>query len=161
MQRVLIIGCPGAGKSTFARKLRDKTGLPLIYLDILRHRPDKTTVPAEEFDRQLQRILDTDRWIIDGNYRRTMERRLEACDTVIFLDFPTDVCIAGAEERIGLQREDLPFRASLEDEFRQRIMGFAESDVPEIRRLLAGCAGRKRVVVFRSREEADRFADSL
>ena len=71
MKRAIVIGCPGAGKSTFARKLKDKTGLPLYYLDRIFHKPDRTTVPREEFDQKLQTILQTDRWIIDGNYQRT------------------------------------------------------------------------------------------
>ena len=42
-EKIIVIGCPGAGKSTFARRLRDETGLPLYYLDLLWHRPDRTT----------------------------------------------------------------------------------------------------------------------
>ncbi|MBQ7568468.1 adenylate kinase, partial [bacterium] len=76
MQRVIVIGSPGAGKSTFSRKLRDKTGLPLYCLDCLWHLPDRTTVTESEFDAKLEAILKTDSWIIDGNYGRTMEMRL-------------------------------------------------------------------------------------
>jgi len=68
MQKVIIIGCPGAGKSTFARKLRDVTNLPLYYLDMLWHRPDRTNIPTEEFDRKLGDIMKKDQWIMDGNY---------------------------------------------------------------------------------------------
>ena len=53
MKKVLVIGCPGSGKSTFARRLRDRTGLPLYPLDLLWHRPDKTTVSEAEFDAAL------------------------------------------------------------------------------------------------------------
>ena len=71
MKRVIVIGSPGAGKSTFARKLKDKTGLPLYYLDRIFHKPDGTTFTRKEFDQKLQTIMQTDRWIIDGNYQRT------------------------------------------------------------------------------------------
>lgn len=100
MKRVLVIGCPGSGKSTFARKLRDMTGLPLYYLDMLWHKPDQTTVSAEEFDASLQAILQHDRWIIDGNYQRTLEVRFEACDTVFLLDLPLPLCLESARSRI-------------------------------------------------------------
>ena len=70
--RVLVIGSPGSGKSTFSRKLRDVTGLPLYYLDMLYHNPDRTTVNRAEFDERLSRILELDQWIIDGTYRRTL-----------------------------------------------------------------------------------------
>lgn len=125
MERILVIGCPGAGKSSFARRLREITGLPLHYLDMIWHRPDRTTVAREEFDRRLEQILQTDRWIIDGNYQRTMARRLEECDTVFLLDIPVEICLEGAKERIGRQREDLPcVENELEKEFRQWIEEF-------------------------------------
>ena len=73
MKRILVIGCPGAGKSTFARALRDRTGLPLWYLDQIWHRPDRTTVSRAEFDARLTGLLRGDAWIIDGNYLRTLE----------------------------------------------------------------------------------------
>ena len=65
MLKVIVIGCPGAGKSTFARKLRDVTGLPLYYLDMLWHKPDQTNISREEFDIRLYEMVKTDRWIID------------------------------------------------------------------------------------------------
>lgn len=67
MKKVLILGCPGAGKSTFARKLRDKTGLPLYYLDMIWHKPDRTTITKQEFDAKLSEIIKQEEWIIDGN----------------------------------------------------------------------------------------------
>lgn len=63
--KIIIIGSPGAGKSTFARKLRDMTKLPLYYLDMLWHKPDGTNVSKEEFDKGLRKILNNDSWIMD------------------------------------------------------------------------------------------------
>ena len=74
MNRIVIIGCPGAGKSTFARKLAAKTGLPLYYLDMIWHRADRTVIGREEFDRQLDKLVIEDEWIIDGNYARTLPK---------------------------------------------------------------------------------------
>ena len=101
MDKVIVIGCAGAGKSTFARKLRDLTGLPLYYLDMLWHRPDRTTITREEFDAGLRKIIGTEKWIMDGNYGRTLEMRLKACDTVFLMDFPVEVCLEGVQSRIG------------------------------------------------------------
>lgn len=86
MKKILVIGCPGAGKSTFARKLAAKTHLPLYYLDMIWHRADKTNIGRGEFYQRLDEILETDEWIIDGNYLHTMARRLKDCDTVFFFD---------------------------------------------------------------------------
>lgn len=108
MQKVLVIGSPGAGKSTFSRKLRDATGLPLYYLDMIWHRPDKTNISREELTARQEEIMKTPKWIIDGNYLSTMELRLKNCDTVFFLDYPLEVCLAGAKARIGTKREDIP-----------------------------------------------------
>lgn len=71
-RKILVIGCPGAGKSTFARSLHKMTGIPLYYLDMLFHRADRTTVSEEIFDEQLNVLLQKEKWIIDGNYLRTL-----------------------------------------------------------------------------------------
>lgn len=155
MRRVLVIGCPGAGKSVFARQLRDRTGLPLYYLDMLWHRPDQTNISREEFDTQLRELLRRDRWIIDGNYLRTMEIRLQFCDTVFLLDFPLSVCLAGARSRIGKPREDLPWVESVFDEtFRREILDFPKTQLPQIHSLLEQYRSNRTIRVLTSREEA-------
>ena len=90
MKKVIVIGSPGSGKTTFAEKLRDKTGLQLFHLDAIWHRADKTHISREEFDIRLGEILSLDSYIIDGNYSRTVERRISACDTIFFFDLPTE-----------------------------------------------------------------------
>lgn len=82
------------------------TGIPLYHLDMLYWNEDKTKVPREEFIKELDSIIDKDRWIFDGNYGSSMEKRIAACDTVIFLDYPTDVCVSGIMERRGKVRGD-------------------------------------------------------
>ena len=63
MKKVIIIGCPGSGKSTFSRKLNNITGLPLFYLDMIFHKPDKTIYSQQEFDEKLSHIMELDEWI--------------------------------------------------------------------------------------------------
>ena len=99
--RIMIVGCPGSGKSSLARDLHEKTGLPLIHLDNIWWKPDRTHITREEFDSRLQTILQEKQWIIDGDYSRTYEPRFSACDTVIFLDFSEEACMDGIRERIG------------------------------------------------------------
>ena len=125
MKRVIIIGCPGSGKSTFARELHACTNLPLYYLDMLYWNADRTTVPKAEFRRRLGEVLEKDSWIIDGNYGSTMEMRMAVCDTVFFLDYPTEVCLAGIEARRGKVRPDMPWVENEEDaEFLEFIRQF-------------------------------------
>ena len=158
MKRVIVIGCPGAGKSTFARKLRDRTGLPLHYLDRLWHKADKTHIPREEFDGRLADILTEDRWIVDGNYGRTLEMRLRYCDTVFLLDIEPEVCLAGVRSRIGCEREDMPWiETELDPEFQQQIEAFPSHELPGIYALLDRYRPGREVVIFRSREETEDY----
>lgn len=158
MLKVIVIGSPGAGKSTFARNLRDVTGLPLHYLDMLWHKTDQTNFSEEEFDTRLNEIIRGNRWIIDGNYLRTLESRVRACDMVFFMDYPLEVCLLGAESRIGQRREDLPWIESrLDDEFRQWIIDFPENQLPHIRGLLEKYQNSKAIEIFKSRKEADDY----
>ncbi len=162
MNKIIIIGCTGAGKSTFARKLQDKTQLPLYYLDMLWHKPDHTHITREEFDSRLKEIMATDRWIIDGNYMRTIPMRLKECDTVFLLDYPLETCLAGASERVGTKREDMPWtEPTLDEEFKQFILDFSQEQLPVIYELLAEHAGNKRIIVLKSREEAIQYLSTL
>lgn len=160
MKKVLVIGCSGAGKSTFARKLSEKTGLPLYYLDMIWHKADRTTVSTGEFDTALSEIMNHDRWILDGNYLRTLPMRLEKADTVFFFDLPLDVCLSGAIERLGKERVDMPWKDDvLDEEFRQWITDFPETQLPIINLLLETYGGN--VVRFLSRQEADEYISRL
>ncbi len=161
MKRVMIIGCPGAGKSTFARKLQNVTKLPLYYLDMIWHKPDKTNITKEEFDKKLNELVNMDEWIIDGNYQRTLEIRLKKCDTVYLLDFPLDVCISGAKSRIGKKREDLPWlETEFDEEFERWILGFRENQLPKIYNLLKEYS-YKNIIVFKSRDELEGYLEAL
>jgi len=154
--RILVIGSPGAGKSTFARKLRDRTGLPLYYLDMLFHNPDRTTVSRETFDERLSQILKQDQWIIDGNYQRTLPLRFEKCTEVFFFDLPVEQCLQGAASRIGQARKDLPWiETEFDPAFRQYILDFQKDQIPKIHELIEQYKSSRQITVFHSREEAD------
>ena len=93
MQRVLIIGSPGAGKSTLSFEVARLTGLPLVHLDRLHWKPGWVESGQDEFDAKLREALAGPRWIIDGNYGRTLPLRLARADTVVWLDFPVLLCL--------------------------------------------------------------------
>ncbi len=158
MQKVIVIGCPGGGKSTFSRKLSEKTGLPLYHLDLIYHKPDRTTVTREEFDARLGEILERQTWIIDGNYNRTLERRIAAADTVFLLDLPTDVCLEGVKSRIGKPHPDLPWvEESLDGEFCEMIKNFRRDSLPRIYELLRQYERGRDTVIFRSHSEINEY----
>lgn len=160
MKRIIVIGCPGSGKTTFAEKLKDKVGLPLFYLDAIWHKPDKTHISREEYDLRLSEILSLDAWIIDGNYSRTLEPRINACDTVFLFDLPTDICLDGALSRLGKARYDLPWiDTELDPNFKLQIEGFKDKNLPMIYALLEKY-NEKNIIIFKSREEADEYLNS-
>jgi adenylate kinase family enzyme len=158
MNKIIVIGCPGSGKTTFAEKLRDKTGLPLFYLDAIWHKPDKTHISREDFDKRMSEILPLDSWIIDGNYQRTIESRIIACDTVCLFDLPSEICLEGAISRLGKDRYDMPWiDTELDAGFRKEIEEFREKNLSGIYDLIRKHCQGKTVRGFRSREEADSF----
>ena len=162
MKKARVIGCPGSGKTTFAEKLHTVTGLPLYYLDAIWHKPDRTHISREEYDERLAEILGMEEWIIDGNYLRSMPFRLQECDTVFFFDLPREVCLAGAESRVGTKREDMPWTEnSLDAEFRQWIVDFPINQLPHIRNLLSEYGQTIDIFTFHSRKEADAFINAL
>lgn len=157
MLKVIVIGCPGSGKSTFARRLHEKCGLPLYYLDMIWWNEDKSNVSSDEFDIKLDEILSLSQWIVDGNYNRTLEKRLDACDTVFFLDMPVEKCIEGIKARVGTKRDDMPWvENGVDDDFLQFVLDFEKDSKPEILRLL-GKYSQKNLYVFRSYEETEEY----
>lgn len=156
-KKIIVIGCPGSGKSTLAAALHQKTGIPLFHLDMLYWNADKTTVERTVFLERLSAAMAGDEWIIDGNYVSTMELRLASCDTVIFLDYPTELCLDGIRRRRGKARADMPWIEREEDaEFVEFVKNFREQVRPQILALLAGHRD-KTVIVLKNREEADTF----
>ena len=161
MKRVLVIGCPGSGKSTFARQLQKIINLPLCYLDMLFWNKDKTTVSKEEFDKRLDEVLSLDEWIIDGNYSRTMERRLERCDTVFFLDYDVQVCVDGITNRVGTVRPDMPWiENEVDGDFLQFVKDFKTNRTGQICEMLDKFPQVKKIV-FKNRRESEEFLQKL
>jgi adenylate kinase family enzyme len=111
VQRVLVIGSPGSGKSTFAIKLARLTGLPLIHLDQQFWNPGWVETPKAAWRAKVAGLVAGDKWIIDGNYSGSLETRLARADTVILLDFPPWSCVARIVRRVwqgrGQTRPDM------------------------------------------------------
>ena len=161
MKKIIVIGCPGSGKSTLSRALHQKTGIPLYYLDMMYWNADRTVVEKSVFRGRLSDTLQKDTWIIDGNYGSTMELRLQACDTVIFLDYPPEVCLDGVKQRRGKPRADMPWVEYEEDtEFTEFIKSYNAQSRPIVIELLEKYAD-KDIYIFKTRDEADAFLKQL
>lgn len=161
MKRIMVTGCPGSGKSVFSIRLHEKTGLSLYHLDNIWWKPDRTHVTREEFDAALASILERDEWIIDGSYSRTFEPRIAACDTVILLDYDTDVCMQGIIERVGQTRPDIPWtEQTLDPELMVLVRTYKERNNPVLHELFRRYPD-KDVRIFSTREEADRWLKTI
>ena len=156
-RRILIVGCPGSGKSTFARRLAEKTGIPLYHLDALYWRADRTHLTREELIDVLTPIMQTDEWIIDGNYNSTMPLRVGYCTELILLDYPVDVCLNGVRARMGTSRPDMPWVETQEDPvFMDFIRAYPDTSRPRVFALMADHPD-KRFTIFRTRDDAERY----
>ena len=100
MRRIVIVGSGGAGKSTLALQLGGALGLPVFHLDALFWQPSWVVVPRDERLRTLEQLVQSDSWIIDGNWSGTgLEPRLAAADTIVVLDLPRRLCLWRAVRR--------------------------------------------------------------
>lgn len=167
MERVMIIGCGGAGKSTLARKLGGRTGLPVVHLDQIWWAPGNWKhLEREAFDTILMEEMEKPQWIMDGNYNRTVELRLDKCDTVIYLDLPRFVCLKSWIGRViknwGHARADMAQGCNewFDPEMARWIWNFNKKNRPRYHQLLANLEG-KSVYILKSRREVDNFLASL
>lgn len=166
MQRVVIIGCGGAGKSTLARKLGEKTGLPVVHLDKLFWKPGWVESTNEEIDEMIRQEMEREQWIMDGNYNRTISRRLERCDTVIYLDFSRFTCLMSVFKRIlttyGAVRPDMgegcPERFDLE--FLQWAWNFNKTKRERYYKLLSELE-EKQIYILKNRCAVKKFLQNI
>ena len=166
MKRVLVIGSGGSGKTTFARRLARSTGLPLFCLDSFYWLPNWQKRSDGEWLTIVRELVAGERWIMDGNYGGSLDLRLEACDTVFFLDFPRLTCLRRVLKRqlthLGQRRPELPAgcRERLDPEFLAWIWTYAARRRPAILERLSSLEGRKAIHVFRSGPEIDAHLSS-
>lgn len=166
MERIMIIGCGGSGKSTLARLLGEKLDIPVIHLDKLFWRPGWENISREEFDTLHRQALAGEKWILDGNYDRTMAERIQYCDTVIYLDFNRFACLLGVAKRIlttyGKVRPDMgegcPER--IDWEFLQWVWNFNKNKREKNYRLLNETAGIGKIVL-KNRRAVKKFLKSI
>ena len=166
MKRVIIIGCGGAGKSTLARQLGEKTGLPVVHLDKLFWLPGWVERERKEFDGMVQAELAKERWIMDGNFNRTMPERLRRCDTVIYLDYSRLTCLLGVLKRVltthGTVRPDMgegcPERIDLD--FLKWVWNFNKNKREKYYRMLEA-ATHAEIHIFKNRRSVKKFLHGI
>lgn len=161
MRRILVVGSPGAGKSTFSKHLAARLGLPLTHLDDLYWNPGWQKVERGLWLSRLRVALAGERWVIDGNFAGTLLQRAYHADTVIFLMPPRLLCLCRAFTRQALgryphgqQRPGWPSRELLQD-----IWHFPAQAQWQLAQLKT--VPGLRLVVLRSDAEAKAFLQGL
>lgn len=166
MNKIAIVGSAGAGKSTLARKLGAILDIPVTHLDVLFWRPGWVEPPREEWAALQRKLVRGERWILDGNYGGTIDLRLDAADTVVFLDLPRSICIWRVLKRrmqYARRRPDLApgCPESIDWPFLQWIWSYPRQRRPQMLARFARLDETVTVVVLRSQREIQRWLDNL
>lgn len=165
MDRIAIIGCGGSGKSTIARQLGRLVDAPVTHLDGLYYDGGWNPLPQDRFAVIQQELVDSPRWIIEGNYASTLHIRLAAADTVIFLDLPASACLWGIVQRRwryrGGQHPEVGVYDRITWPFISYILGYRSNMRPRITQLIADHAAHARFVTLASRRQASWFLEQI
>ena len=167
VNRILVIGCSGSGKSTLAKIIGDKYGMEVFHLDKYFHKPNWESRDIEEFDNIVSELIQKDKWVMDGNYSRTLKARAKRADLIIFFDFPSYYCVFRILKRSFKTKLGFEKRTDMADgcdekwfdwEFVKFVWNFRKKSVPENHRTLKEINFNKdRILLLRKKREANEF----
>jgi adenylate kinase family enzyme len=166
VKRILIIGSGGAGKSTLAPRLGEKMGIEVVHLDKLFWNPGWVPTAKDEWREIVGQALEKDSWIIDGNFGGTLEMRVQACDTIIFLDIPRHICMYRIVKRwVMYNRNTRPDMAEgceerFDWEFFMWVWNYPKRSKPEKELVLNRYAKEKTIIRLRSNREIEDFLEN-
>ncbi|MGM0837358.1 MAG: DNA topology modulation protein [Bacillota bacterium] len=167
MKKVVLIGSGGSGKSTLARQLGEKLSINVYHLDALFWKPKWVGVPKSEQIKVQNDLVRKEEWIIDGNYGGTMETRLNAADTIIFLDLHRAICVYRAFKRLlkfrNKTRQDMGegCEERFDLDFFKWIWNYPKTKKPQILDLLNQLSKDKQVIVLKSSKEVQQFIEKV
>lgn len=169
MKRIVILGPSGTGKTTLGRNLSEKLHIKSVPLDSIYWKKDWQSIEKDDFDRYMKKFLSShDEWIIDGNYakHKHFQYRLDACDTIILLDYGVQASLNGIHERArkfkNQTRSDMPTGCTegIDQEFLQYTATY-EPRGNYVKALVSKYKNKKNVMIFKSRNELRNWFASL
>lgn len=162
-KKISIIGCPGSGKSTLSVQLAKILNLEAIHLDKIYWKPYWVNISKEEFDEKHDEILKKDSFILDGNYNRTISKRLEKCDLVIYLDYDSQVCIDSYIQRVkdGSIKDFITENCveTLDEDFNNYISSYNEKNRENNYKKIYD--SNIKYIILNNRDEKDEFINSI
>ncbi|MEG1256556.1 DNA topology modulation protein [Clostridium sp.] len=167
MNKIAVIGSGGAGKSTFSRKLGELISIPVYHLDSLYWSPGWIETPKDKWEPIVEGLAKKEEWVIDGNYGNTLDIRLKAADTIIFLKMPTYLCLYRIIKRRfmyqGKTRPDMNAgcEEKLDLEFVNWVWSFNRKRAPGILEKIERYEGEKKVIILKSPSEVEAFLKSI
>lgn len=165
MKRILVIGCPGSGKSTFSKKLSKALNYPILHLDRIFHIDNYNQISRDLLKSKIKAFIDeNDQYVIDGNYSGTLEYRLQSADSVFYFNIDLDICLDNAINRCKKNepRDDIApgFDNSIIDpEFIDFIKNFNVDRKPRIEKILANFKGD--IIRFNNYQDVDLYLKKL
>ena len=157
-KKIAVIGCPGSGKTTFSKMLVAITKLPLYELDLIYWKSDATHLSKTEFKQKQEEIVSNDEWIIDGNFKRTLEIRIKNAELICFLDFPVDDCIYGVTTR--KRPKEFPYFPPVNDELIEDVKKYNSVCKPIVMSLFEKYPDKK-VVIFTTHIQIDEYIKNM
>jgi len=162
-KKISIIGCPGSGKSTLSVQLGKILNLEVIHLDKVYWKPYWINISKEEFDEKHDEILKKESFILDGNYNRTISKRLEKCDLVIYLDYDSQVCIDSYIQRVkdGSIKDFITENCveTLDEDFNNYISSYNDKNRDNNYKKIYD--SNIKYIILNNRDEKDKFINSI
>lgn len=166
MEKILVIGCPGAGKTTFVNKFGALLGIPVHHLDKYFWKENWKPTPQDEFRKIQNELMSESKWILDGNFTKSIDNRLVNADTVIFFDFHKSILVWRILKRffvnLGSVRHDMggENKESLVSLFKllKFVVGYPAK---EVHAMLRPLPSDKKIIILHNSEEVAQFLENI